>query len=112
LVVVVVVVCLRWQRRWGGGDGGGDEGTGMVMVVVRRKGTMWQCLNQRYSIWEVAGRGAGVGNMLTLFCTLKMPLWCSWLECWAINLCGLGFNSPTLHFFFSLLLILNTIQYN
>jgi hypothetical protein len=49
-------------------DGGGsDEGTGMVMVVVRRKGMMWQRLNQRYSIWEVAGRGAGVGNMLTLF---------------------------------------------
>jgi hypothetical protein len=48
-------------------DSGGDEGTGMVMVVVRRKGTTWQRLNQRYSIWEVAGRGAGVGNMLTLF---------------------------------------------
>jgi hypothetical protein len=51
------------------GGGGGDEGTGM-MVVVRRKGTTWQHLNQHYSIWEVAGRGAGVGNMLTLFPTL------------------------------------------
>ena len=51
----------------GGGGGGGDEGTGMVMVVVRRKGTTWQWLNPRYSIWEVAGRGAGIGNMLTLF---------------------------------------------
>jgi len=50
--------------------GGGDEGTGMVMVVVRRKGTTWQCLNQRYSIWEVAGHGTGVGNMLTLFPSL------------------------------------------
>jgi len=49
----------------GGGGGGGDEGTGMV--VVRRKGATWQRLNQRYLIWEVAGRGAGVGNMLTLF---------------------------------------------
>ena len=48
--------------------GGGDKGTGMVMV--RRKGTTWQRLNQRYSIWEVAGRGAGVGNMLTLFPSL------------------------------------------
>ena len=47
-------------------DGGGDdEGTGMV--VVRRKGTTWQHLNKRCSIWEVAGRDAGVGNMLTLF---------------------------------------------
>ena len=53
----------------GGGGGGGDEGTGMVMVV-RRKGTTWQRLNQSYSIWEVAGHGAGVGNMLTLFCSL------------------------------------------
>ena len=53
-----------------GGGGGGDEGTGMVMVVVRRKGTTWQRLNQHYSIWEVAGRGAGVGNMLTLFPSL------------------------------------------
>jgi len=26
--------------------GGGDEGMGMVMVVVRRKGTTWQRLNQ------------------------------------------------------------------
>ena len=52
-------------------DGGGEEGTGMVVVVVRRKGTTWQRLNQRYSIWEVAGRGAGVGNMLTLFPTLE-----------------------------------------
>jgi len=51
----------------GGGGSDGDEGTGMVMVVVRRKGTTWKRLNQRYSIWEVAGRGAGVGNMLTLF---------------------------------------------
>jgi len=49
--------------------GGGDEGTGMVMVV-RRKGTTWQRLNQRYLIWEVAGRGAGVGDMLTLFPSL------------------------------------------
>ena len=48
----------------GGGGGGGDEGTGMVMV---RKGTTWQWLNPHYSIWEVAGRGAGIGNMLTLF---------------------------------------------
>ena len=47
---------------------GGDEGTGMV--VVRRKGTTWQHLNQSYSIWEVVGRGTGVGNMLTLFCFL------------------------------------------
>jgi hypothetical protein len=53
----------------GGGGGGGDEGTGMVMVV-RRKGTTWQRLNQSYLIWEVAGCGAGVGNMLTLFCSL------------------------------------------
>ena len=52
-----------------GGGGGGDEGTGMVMVV-RRKGMTWQRLNQSYLIWEVAGRGAGVGNMLTLFCFL------------------------------------------
>jgi hypothetical protein len=51
----------------GGGGGGGDEGTGMMMVVVRRKGTTWQWLNLRYSIWEVAGHGAGIGNMLTLF---------------------------------------------
>jgi hypothetical protein len=48
-------------------NGGGDEGTGMVMVVVRRKGKMWQRLKQRYSIWEVAGHGTGIGNMLTLF---------------------------------------------
>ena len=53
----------------GGGGGGGDEGMSMVMVV-RRKGTTWQHLNQSYSIWEVAGRGAGIGNMLTLFCSL------------------------------------------
>ena len=51
-----------------GGGGGGDKGTGMVMVV-RRKGMTWQHLNQCYSIWEVAGHGAGVGNMLTLFCS-------------------------------------------
>ena len=51
----------------GGGGGGGDEGTGMVMVVVRRKGTMWQWLNPHYLIWEVAGRSTGIGNMLTLF---------------------------------------------
>jgi len=44
-----------------------DEGTGMV--VVRRKGMTWQRLNQHYSIWEVAGHGAGLGNMLTLFPT-------------------------------------------
>jgi len=50
-----------------GGGSDGDEGTGMVMVVVRRKGTTWKRLNQRYSIWEVAGHGAGLGNMLTLF---------------------------------------------
>ena len=50
-----------------GGGSGGDEGMGMVMVVVRRKGTTWQWLNPHYSIWEVAGRGAGIGNMLTLF---------------------------------------------
>jgi len=41
----------------GGGGGSGDEGTGMV--VVRRKGATWQRSNQRYSIWEVAGRSAG-----------------------------------------------------
>ena len=52
-----------------GGGGGSDEGTGMVMVV-RRKGMTWQHLNQSYLIWEVAGHGAGVGNMLTLFCSL------------------------------------------
>ena len=52
-----------------GGSGGGDKGTGMVMVV-RSKGTMWQHLNQSYSIWEVAGHGASIGNMLTLFCSL------------------------------------------
>ena len=51
----------------GSGSGAGDEGTGMVMVVVRRKGTTWQRLNPRYLIWEVAGHGAGIGNMLTLF---------------------------------------------
>jgi hypothetical protein len=52
----------------GGGSGGGSgEGMGMVMVVVRRKGTTWQWLNPRYSIWEVVGRSAGIGNMLTLF---------------------------------------------
>ena len=62
----------------GSGSGGGDEGTGMVMVVVnegtgmvmvvvRRKGMTWQWLNPRYLIWEVAGRGASIGNMLTLF---------------------------------------------
>ena len=53
----------------GGGGGSSDEGTGMVMVV-RRKGTTWQRLNQSYSIWEVAGCGTGIGNMLTLFCFL------------------------------------------
>ena len=51
----------------GSSGGGDDEGTGMVMVVVRRKGTMWQWLNPCYSIWEVAGCSAGIGNMLTLF---------------------------------------------
>ena len=51
----------------GGSGGGGDEGTGMVIVVARRKGTTWQWLNLRYSIWEVAGCSAGIGNMLTLF---------------------------------------------
>ena len=46
---------------------GGDEGTGMV--VVRRKGMTWQHLNWCYSIWEVVGHGASIGNMLTLFLT-------------------------------------------
>ena len=50
-------------------DGGGDKGMGMVMVV-RRKGTTWQCLNQHYLIWEVVGHSTGIGNMLTLFCSL------------------------------------------
>ena len=48
-------------------SGSGDEGMGMV--VVRRKGTTWQCLNWCYSIWEVAGCGTGMGNMLTSFPT-------------------------------------------
>jgi hypothetical protein len=96
----------------GGGGGGGDKGTGMVMVVVRRKGTTWQRLNPRYSIWEVAGRGAGIGNMLTLFLCQEMPSWCSVLERWATNLYGLGFNSATLHFFLSFIINIkyNTVQ--
>ena len=64
---------LGWQRHWGSGggiivvdNGSGGKRTGMVMVV-RRKGMMWQHLNQCYSIWEVVGHGTGIGNMLTLF---------------------------------------------
>ena len=49
-----------------GGGNSGDKGTGMVMVV-RRKGTTWQRLNQHYLIWEVVGHSASIGNMLALF---------------------------------------------
>ena len=51
-------------------DGSGDKMMGMVMVMARRKGMMCQRLNQHYSIWEVAGHGTGIGNMLALFPSL------------------------------------------
>ena len=50
-------------------SGGSDKGIGMV--VVRRKGMMWQHLNWHYLIWKVAGCGASIDNMLTLFPTLR-----------------------------------------
>ena len=49
-------------------NGSGNKGTGMMMVV-RKKEMTWQHLNQHYSIWEVVGHSAGIGNMLTLFCS-------------------------------------------
>ena len=51
-----------------GSSSSGDKGTGMVMVV-RRKGTTWQRLNQRCLIWEVVGHSASISNMLALFCS-------------------------------------------
>jgi hypothetical protein len=36
-------------------------------VVVERKPTTWQRLNQRFSIWQATGRGAAVGNIKPLF---------------------------------------------
>ena len=79
----------------------------------------WEGKGWRASVWtSVTWFGKWWAMALALvicwlyFPYLKMLLWCSLLECWAIKLCGLGFNSWTLHFFFSLLLILNIIQYN
>jgi hypothetical protein len=106
---------LRWWRRCGrrrgGGGGDGDEGTGMVMVVVRRKGTTWQRLNPRYSIWEVAGRGAGIGNMLTLFPVPENAVVVQYARALLIYMTS-GSIPQHCTFFCLLLLILNIIQYN
>ena len=82
------------------------EGAGMV--VVEKKGTTWQDLNQHYSIWEVAGHGAAIGNMLTLFLLVQNIVVVQLVRA-LVNSCGLGFNSCVVQFFFLLLLLLDII---
>jgi len=97
------------QRHWGWG-GGVVVVTTVAAAAVMRGWAWW------WWWWEGKGRCGSVWTSITwfgkwwaaalalvicwlYFLPLEMLLWCSWLECWAINLCGLRFNFWTLHFF-------------
>ena len=90
-----------------------DNGNeGMPMVVVRRKGMMWQHLNQHYSIWEVSGHGASISNMLTSFPSLRNTIVVQSARALVINIYCPGVQFPNTAIFFVYIINIkyNTVQ--
>ena len=100
------------------GSGRGDRrraGCGGV-VVVGRKPTTWQRLNQHYSIWDAVGCAAAIGNITTLCLYPGVAIVVQLARALRdLSLCScVQFPKNAFFFFFILLLLLllSTIQYN